>query len=197
LQHVAQTPALHPERLYLTLAELAGALSTFGARSDATRLAPYRHDAPHEWFPALEQHIRTHLDLVLPTGCLIVPMVRHDALLHGAHVDDPRAFASTQWFLGVRTTASERTVREQAPTLFKLCAMRDLVALVQSAGVGLGLEALPHPPAAIAPRAGTSYFRVLRREPAWADCAATAEVGVYVPAVFPNAELELRVLLTA
>ncbi|MCU0634029.1 MAG: type VI secretion system baseplate subunit TssK [Gemmatimonadaceae bacterium] len=197
LAHLALTPAAHPEQLYLQLVRLAGALSTFGAHTDAARLAPYRHEAPHDWFPALERHIRTHLDLVLPTGCLVVPMAAHDALLHRALIDDPRAFATTQWYLGVRTTVAERVVREQAPTLLKLCAMRDVVALVQSAASGLALEPVPHPPAAIAPRAGTTYFRILRREPAWSACVDTADLGAYVPALFADAELELRILLTA
>jgi type VI secretion system protein ImpJ len=195
LAHLARTPGTHPERLYVALLSLAGALSTFGARSDVDTLSAYRHEAPHDWYLPLEQHIRTHLDLVLPTGCLVVPLAQEDALLHRATLDDPRAFASTHWFLGVRSAGSELQRREQVPMLIKLAPARDLVALVQAAASGLALEVVPYPPAAIAPRHDTVYFRVLRSEPAWSDLVDAGELGAYVPAVFADAELELRILL--
>ena len=49
--------------------------------------------------------------------------------------------------------------------------------------------------AALSPRINTSYFRIRPVEPCWASITDTSEVGVYVPAAIPDAELDLVVVL--
>jgi type VI secretion system protein ImpJ len=59
----------------------------------------------------------------------------------------------------------------------------------------LALEYLPTPPAAVSLRVGAQYFNIERSGPCWEATVKTAEVGVYVPASVPEAELELLVVL--
>ena len=60
---------------------------------------------------------------------------------------------------------------------------------------GLPLEHVASPPAELSPRVGTEYFAIPRVGPCWASIAETHEVGVYVPAAVPDAQLEVVVFL--
>jgi type VI secretion system protein ImpJ len=56
---------------------------------------------------------------------------------------------------------------------------------------------IPVPPAAVAPRVDRQYFGLSRSGPCWDHIVKTREVGVYVPGEFPDAEIELHVILEA
>jgi type VI secretion system protein ImpJ len=91
---------------------------------------------------------------------------------------------------------------EGVPRLVKICSGEHIMKLVQRAYPGLGLEHVQIPPSAIAPRVGMEYFAIQTNptpsspgEPCWRLIVDTAEVGVYVPASVPDAELELSIVV--
>jgi type VI secretion system protein ImpJ len=210
LRHALRTGAAHPEQLYLQLARLAGALCTFSLRSSPRDLPAYDHDAPEPCFAALEQHIRQHLDVILPSDAISLVLqpadVGDDGALHvpaagqtsffAATVPDARCFEpSAQWFLGLRSTAPGADVTGRAASLVKLCSSRYIGKLVERAYPGLGLEHVPVPPAAISPRAGMHYFLVTRTDPCWKWIVEGGEVGLYLPGAIRDPEMELKVVL--
>ena len=67
--------------------------------------------------------------------------------------------------------------------------------MLKEAGHGIGMRHLPSPPPDLAPRLGSVYFALDRAEPSWSSIVETGEVGIYVPAAIPEAELELLVIL--
>src|SRR3989441_8833826 len=69
LRHVLEVKRSRPEQAYTELARLAGALCTFALDSHPRELPAYDHGRLGECFGALERHIRTHLELVVPTNC--------------------------------------------------------------------------------------------------------------------------------
>jgi type VI secretion system protein ImpJ len=89
----------------------------------------------------------------------------------------------------------ESEIISRAPTLVKICSQKHILRLVKEAYAGLSLEHVPSPPAGIAPRVDTQYFLVSRSGPCWEAIQKTKEIGIYVPEVFRNVELDLRIML--
>jgi len=196
LRHWQRTGAAHPEQLYLLLAQLGGALCTFSLTSHPRDLPPYDHAQPEACFAQLERHIRQHLDVVLPTQALTLPVSLSDPGFFVAAVSDRRCFdPSSHWYLGIRSTAPAADVIGRANKLVKLCSAKFIARLVKEAYPGLELEHAARPPAELSPRLGTHYFALRRTDPCWRSIVDTGEVGIYAPAALPDVELELKVIL--
>ena len=195
LRHHLATRAAHPEEVFQELSRLAGALCTFSLTSHPRDLPSYDHDDATACFLALERHIREHLDIIFPTNSLTIPLAQTDPFLFAGRIADRRAFGRAHWFLGVRSSAGQAEVLARVPRVVKVCSAKHIARLVKEAFPGL-----PLPPASChlpsrAPRIGTTYFSIGLTGPCWASIVDSAEVGVYVPASIPDAELEVAIVL--
>lgn len=196
LRHLLGTRRAHPERLWIELSRLAGALCTFSLTTQARDLPMYAHDDLGTCFGALERHLRTHLDVVVAAKAVVVPLRRGEDALFGAAIADPRCFdPAARWFLGVRSALSARDTISAIPQLSKVCARKFVLELTRRAVPGLSLEHVPAPPAGLAPRGELTYFEILRAGPCDTALTATREIGVYVPDSFGDAVLELAILV--
>ena len=195
IRHHVQLRRSRPEQLYVELARLAGALCTFAIDSHPRSLPPYDHDRLEETFEALDRHIRTHLEIVVPTTSVSVPLTRTAPYLYTGPITDQRCFGRSRWFLGLRSSAGDAAVIAQVPRVVKVCSAKFTPELVRRAYPGLTLEHVPTPPAAIAPRLDSQYFAVTRSGPCWDNLMQTGEVGVYVPDSLPNAEIEVSIMV--
>ena len=201
LRDLLATRRAHPERLWLELSRLAGALCTFALGTTARELPLYDHDALGECFAALVAHVRARLDVVVAPRALVVALVPAPqavlgGTLHAAGVADPRAHApGARWFLGVRAAGGAAALAGRVPQYVKLCSSRFVPELVRRAYPGLPLVHLPTAPAAIAPRRDTAYFTVALDGPCAQAIRDARDVGAYVPDALADAALELVVLL--
>ena len=195
LRGLLEARAAHPEQLYTELLRLAGALCTFALASNPRTLRLYDHADLGGCFGALERHILEHLEIVLPTGGLTLPMRRTGDFYFAASVQDARCYAGARWFLGVRGEVTLPLLAERVPQLVKICSAQHIERLVREARPALVLEPVSTPPAAISPRFDTQYFAMQAAGPCWALIGETHEVGVYVPAAIPGAELDICILL--
>jgi type VI secretion system protein ImpJ len=202
LRHLWQTRAAHPEQLYTELARIAGALCTFSIDADPRQLPLYDHEDASACFDELDRHIRRYLEVVLPSNCLSVPLAPAEPNFYRGTVTDRRALGRARWFLGVRSSVGHGAVIANVPRLVKLCSAEHIVKLVQRAYPGLVLEHVQVPPAAISPRVGMQYFAIQTHpapntpgEPCWKLIMDTAQIGVYVPAAIPDAELDLSIVM--
>jgi type VI secretion system protein ImpJ len=195
-QHL-QAKRIHPERLYVELARLAGALCTFSLDAHPRGIADYDHDQPQACFDALDRHIRSHLDVAAPTGPAAIPLVPNAQGVHTGAIVDPRAFLPARWILGVRASLTTNEIIARVPELAKVCSSRFVLELVRRAFPGLRLDHLPFPPTQITPRADTQYFAIERSGPCWDTIVSTQEVGVYIPDAIPNAHVELNIMVDA
>ncbi|HEX3868770.1 MAG TPA: type VI secretion system baseplate subunit TssK [Gemmatimonadaceae bacterium] len=194
LRHYAQSKHVHPERLYVELARLAGALCTFALDAHPRALPPYDHDQPEHCFDALDRHIRAHLELVSPSRRSAISFAPSGPSLYTAPVKDARAFGPARWILGARSTMPPTELAAQLPILAKLCSAKFVLELVKRAYPGMTLTHLPYPPATIGPRGDMQYFDVTRAGPCWDTIVSTQQVGIYVPDGIPNVELELSII---
>jgi type VI secretion system protein ImpJ len=197
LRHLLLTRRAHPERLYLELSRLAGALCTFALNATPRQLPLYDHDHLTECFDVLEQHLNAHLDVVISTRAIVVPLQQSTDVLHLAAITDARCFEpGARWFLAIRADVSEHELIDRVQRLTKTCASKFVMELVRRAFNGLPTEHIPSPPAALAPKADLSYFELSLTGPCALSLAESREVGVYVPSALPGAYLEIAVLVS-
>jgi type VI secretion system protein ImpJ len=195
LRHLCMSKRGHPEELFVELLRLAGALCTFGLDSHPRSLPLYDHLNLQECFEAVDDHIRRHLELLMPTNVIPIPLTAMGNYYWSGPVPDQRCLGGCRWIFAIRSKIGEADLIERTPRLIKICSKDFVPRLVQRALPGLALTQIPIPPAAVSPRLETQYFAVNRAGPCWDHIVLTRQVGVYVPGEVPQPEIELLVVL--
>jgi type VI secretion system protein ImpJ len=195
LRHFYLSKRGHPQELFIEMSRLAGALCTFALQSDPRTLPPYNHDHPDECFDLLDRHIRDHLELIIPTNCLSIPLHSMADYFYAGEVTDERCFGRSTWYLAVRAAMGEIDLVSQVPQLVKICSEKFIAELVKRALPGLALAHTPAPPPAIAAKVETQYFLVSKSGPFWDHVVATKRVGIYVPGDIPKPEIQLLAVI--
>ncbi len=195
LRHLLVSKRGHPEELFLELSRLAGALSTFALDSHPRDLPLYDHQNLSACFEKLDRHIRAHLETVVPTNCLSIPLQAAGDYFYEGEIADQRVLGRARWVLAIRSRMSEPELMAKAPQLIKVCTPPFVRELVKRALPGLALTHLPIPPPAIGARVETQYFGISRNGPCWDHMTQLRKVGVYVPGEIPSPEVEIFVVL--
>jgi type VI secretion system protein ImpJ len=196
LRHLLSNRTAHPERLWVELSRLSGALCTFSLTVQARDLPTYDHEDLERCFGALDYHLRSHLDAVIAARAVVVRLTETEPTLHTATITDARCFEpAARWYVGVRTGLGPLLTATHFPQHAKVCAARFVFELVRRAYAGLLVESVPTPPTGIAPRAEMTYFAITRDGPCAQALLQTREVGVYVPDSLPDAVIEIAVLV--
>ncbi len=206
LRHLLVHRASSPEALHVELSRLAGALCTFALDAHPRDLPSYDHARPERGFSMLEAQIRAHLDVMLPTRTLRIPLrtYPHYRNIWVGDISDPRSLDRAEWILGVRSSQPMAQVIADVPRLLKLCGNQPgeveaeksfIVRLVKRAHPGLLLEHLPAPPSVVSPSLGTQYFRVKQAGPCWQLVTSARGVGLYAPDALTDPEFDLVAVL--
>jgi type VI secretion system protein ImpJ len=195
LKHLYQSRRGHPEHLYMELSRLAGALCTFSLDSHPRSLPAYDHRNLDVCFDALDLHVRRHLEIVLPTSCIRIPLSNTAEFFYTGDITDQRCFGAATWILAVRASGGEVDTMNRVPGLVKICSEAFVPELVKRALPGFALTHSPTPPASVSVRADTQYFRVNKAGPCWDHIKKTKRVGVYVPGDIPAPEIELLIAI--
>jgi type VI secretion system protein ImpJ len=195
LRDLYLAPQVHPERLFVQMLRLGGGLCTFALESHPRTLPRYDHDHLDACFGALDRHIRTHLEIVLPTNVVSIPLRKAASYFYEGEVVDQRCLDRAGWILCIRTALGEVETIARTPHLIKICSRLFVPKLVERALPGMALTHLSTPPAAVAARVDAQYFSINRSGPCWEHIVQTRQVGVYAPGELPDPELELLVIL--
>lgn len=194
LSHFLHHPALHPERLYGRLLELAGALMTFSRSVALSDLPPYEHASPSHCFGRLDQVIRELLETVISTKYFTVTLDEVKPSFHNGRLDSEQINASTSFYVGVKGAMSPSEIVEIVPLRFKVGAPDDVEKLVLSAMSGVRLSHAPQVPAAIPVRPGAYYFAIEPRGPLYERMLAAKTITIYAPSGIADLTLELFAL---
>jgi type VI secretion system protein ImpJ len=186
---------IHPERLFVELLQLGGALCTFAIDSHPRELPLYDHRNLDLCFGALDHHIRTHLETVVPTNVVSVPLRKMADYLYEGGITDQRCLDRARWVFSIRAPVGEVDLIAKTPQLVKVCSKAFVPKLVERALPGMVPTHLPTPPASISARVDAQYFSVSRSGPCWDHIVQSRLVGVYVPGELPEPELELSIIL--
>lgn len=195
LRHFLLSRHAHPQELFREMSRLGGALCTFGLEVHPRSLPAYDHEDLGTRFAALDEHIRRHLEIVMPSKAIRVPLNQVESFLYQGEIHDERCIGPARWILEISSPIGEADLIARVPKLTKMCSARFVLELIKRALPGLPLNHLSVPPPQIAARVESQYFAVNRGGPCWDHIVQTRQVGVYVPAEVPAPQLSLIVLL--
>jgi type VI secretion system protein ImpJ len=195
LRHLWISKRGHPEELFLEMSRLAGALCTFALDSHPRTLPLYDHQHLGECFDKLDRHIRAHLETIVPTNCLSIPLKPVRDYFWEGDIADQRVLGRSRWVFAIHSNVGEAMLISRTPQLVKVCSALFVPELVKRALPGMTLTHLPVPPPAISARVETQYFGVTKAGPCWDHLVQSRKVGVYVPGEIPAPEIELLVVL--
>jgi len=195
LRHILMAKHRHPEDLFREMSRLGGALCTFSLDSNPRNLPTYNHPDPGPGFAALEEHILRHLEIIVPSQAIVIPLKATARYFFEGEVRDTRCLGQSRWMLGIRSPVGEADLIAKTLQLVKVCSSQFVPELVKRALPGLKLDHRQVPPAAISAKVDSQYFVVNRSGPCWEHILRTRNVGVYVPGELPSPEVELIVLL--
>jgi type VI secretion system protein ImpJ len=195
LRHLLIAKRGHPEELFIELSKLAGALCTFALESHPGSLPSYDHGNLSACFEKLDRHIRAHLEAIIPTNVVSIPLTAAEGYFYEGEIKDQRCLGRSKWVFAVHADTTEAEIMNRGPQLIKVCSPPFVRELVKRALPGLAMTHLPTPPPAVSTRRETQYFGLSRGGPCWDHMVSTRKIGVYVPGEFPAPEVEILVVL--
>lgn len=195
LRHFLLSQHIHPQELFREMSRLGGALCTFGLEVHPRALPVYNHADLGTCFAQLDDHIRRHLEIVMPSKAIKIPLHAVENFLFIGDINDERCIGPARWILEISSPIGEADLIARTPQLTKLCSSRFVVELIKRALPGMAMRHLSVPPPQIAARVEAQYFSIDRSGPCWQHILQTRQVGIYVPAEIPTPELTLIILL--
>jgi type VI secretion system protein ImpJ len=195
LRHILMSRHAHPQELYREMSRLGGALCTFGLEVHPRTLPVYQHRQPGECFAALDEHIRRHLEIIMPSKAIKIPLTQVQSFLYDGDVKDERCLGPARWILEIQSPIGEADLIARVPKLVKVCSAKFVLELIARSFPGMTLTHLMVPPPQIAARVESQYFSITRTGGCWDHIVQSRRVGVYLPAEIPSPQLSLIVLL--
>jgi len=195
LRHFLLSQHAHPQELFREMSRLGGALCTFGLEVHPRSLPTYNHWELGACFAALDDHIRRHLEIVMPSKAIKIALQPVETFLYNGEVKDERCLGAGRWILEIQSPIGEADLIARVPKLTKMCSARFVVELIKRALPGMPLNHLSVPPPQIASRVESHYFSIERGGPCWEHIVQTRQVGLYVPGEIPSPQVSLIVLL--
>jgi len=191
MAHYFRSPLLHPEKLYLEMAALAGKLMTFTIEFHPKDIVKYNHDDLYFTFYSLSMQLKELLETVIPSRCVPILLEKTRDTLYVGRIDDERLLKEAGFYLAVRAQMPESKLIEGVPRVVKI-ASRDVIdSVIGSALPGVVLTHANPPPAPIPARVGFRYFMLDTIGPYWNGIKGSKIISVYVPDEIPDEKLEM------
>lgn len=191
MSHYFRSPLVHPERLYLEMAGLAGKLMTFSTDFSTKDIVKYDHDDLYLTFSSLNAQLRELLETVIPSRCVAIPLEKTRETLYVGRVEDERLLKDAAFYLAVRSQMPEAKLIEGVPRIVKISSRDVIDSVIGSALPGVVLTHANPPPAPIPSRIGFKYFHLDSTGPYWDGIKGSKVVAVYVPDEIAGANLEM------
>lgn len=195
LRHLFETRRGHPEALFHVMTSLAGALTTFSLKIQPRDLPAYDHDELGGCFADLDEKLRFLLETVVPANFVSLPLKLVEPSIYATALAEERYLTNTRMYLAIQAEMNEADLITKAPLLIKVCSATHIEHLVRQALPGVKLIHTPQPPASIPIKLNYQYFALNQSGGAWEAICRARNFAAYVPADFPNPQLELIILL--
>ncbi len=191
MAHFFRSPLLHPERLYLEMAELVGKLMTFSTDLYPRDIVKYDHDDLYFTFFNLSTQLKELLETVIPSRCVPIPLEKTRDTLYIGRVEDERLLKEAGFYLAVHAQMPESRLIEGIPRVVKIGSRDVIDTIINSALPGVVLTHASPPPAPVPTRVGFRYFMLDTIGPYWEGIKGSKVIAVYVPDEIPDEKLEL------
>jgi type VI secretion system protein ImpJ len=197
ISHLFETRGGHPEALYSAMLQLAGSLTTFSPKIHPRDLPVYDHENLGACFTDLDEKLRYLLDTVVPSNFVSLPLRLVSPNIYATSIDRDEYLRNTRMYLAISADASQADIISRAPNLIKICSGDHIELLVQRALAGVPLLHSVSPPSAIPLKMNYQYFSLSQSGGPWETVVRARNLAAYVPGEFPNAQVELIILLPA
>ena len=191
LHYLRTQPQQHPERLFITLTRLGGALSTFSLNYGVENLPNYSHIELGAVFGNLEAALRDLIDTVIPSNFSTIQLKREAESLYSATQFDLQVLKGGTFYLGVKFEAKDSNWMDKFEKFAKVGSRDSIEMIVGSAMPGVILRYQNRPPAQVPIRSHFEYFRVDGKGEFWDAVVSARSIAVYVPQMFAGAAIEL------
>ena len=126
LRHLSLASPLHPEELYLALAEFCGELQTFSTHYTLSDIPAYRHDDLHTVLPALDAQIRELLETVISSRYAIIPLHSPKPSFYIGRLESDRLLENVDYYLSVQSELPASQIIDSVPLKMKIGAPDDV-----------------------------------------------------------------------
>ena len=191
MSHFFRSPLLHPERLYLEMAEVVGKLLTFSIDEHPKDIVRYDHDDLHLTFSTLSAQLKDLLETVIPSRCVPIPLEKTRDTLYVGRIEDERLFKDAGFYLAVKAKMPESKLIDGVPRVVKVGSRDVIDTIIGSALPGVVLKHASPPPAPIPTRAGFQYFSLDTVGAYWDGVKGSKVISVYVPDEILDEKLEM------
>jgi type VI secretion system protein ImpJ len=195
LRHLFETRKGHPEVLFSAMLDLAGSLTTFSAKIQPRDLPTYNHEDLSSCFTDLDLKLRGLLETTVPTNFISLPLKLVQPSIYATALADDKYFANTRMYLAVQAAMKEVDLVKKAPQLIKISSSTQIETLIRQALPGIKLNYSERPPGSFPVKLNYHYFSLNQSGSDWEAVGRARNLAAYVPADFPNPQLELIVLL--
>jgi type VI secretion system protein ImpJ len=196
LQHIWRVRHGHPENLYVTLLQLAGALSTLNLNANSAGFPTYDHNELGACFKQLDETIRELAKTGPSVNCVAVPLAPAGRLVWAGAISNDELLANSQVFLAISSSSTNvETLIREVPHRVKIASPADMPRLIANSLTGLALRHAAKPPSAIHTKYGNEYFGLTQQGLLWDNIRRSRNVNVYVPAEIGDAKMELLIVL--
>ena len=190
VQHWAETGAVHPERVYEGLTQLAGEWATFTSPTHrADDFPPYRHNDLKSCFGPLIDALRRSIPISIGPGVTELPLIELGQSRWRADIAD-RSLLAGAFFLVVRANMARDDLQRLFPAQVKIGPLEKMRGLVASAVSGIAVAPCS-PPRQLPFIAGALYFELDRSTPFFAELQNSPAIGFHVSSEFPGLRLQL------
>ena len=191
LAHLQRQPLLHPERLYATLLQIGGELSTFRDRKRPPEYPPYQHHEPAACFRALMADLRQSLSMVLEQTAIPIDLQERAHGIRVAIIADVELQRQASFVLAVNAQMPGDALRSRFPSQVKIGPAERIRDLVNLQLPGVALRPMPVAPRQIPYHGGFNYFELdTRNSELWRQLERSAGLAMHVSGDFPGLELE-------
>ena len=191
LNYLRSQPLQHPDRLFLALSRLGGALSTFSLTYSVENLPRYAHTELGTVFRTLEANLRDLIDTVVPSNFSTIQLKSETESLFTATQFDLQVLEGGTFYLGVKLESNVLNWMEQFEKFAKVGSRDAIEMIVGSAMPGVQLRHQHRPPAQVPIRSHFEYFRIDGRGEFWDAVVSARSIAVYIPQIFAGATIEL------
>jgi type VI secretion system protein ImpJ len=195
LRHLFEVRRGHPEVLFNLMNALAGSLTTFSTKIQPRDLPLYDHRDLGGRLSDLDDKLRYLLETVIPSNFVALPLKYASPSIYSTPIVEDKYLQNTKLYLAVNAEMPEGELIGKAPQLIKPCSANHLEHLVRNALPGLSMRHLQSPPSAIPIKLNYQYFALNQDGAAWEAVKRSRSFAAWVPAEFPNPQLELIIVM--
>ncbi len=195
LRHLFEVRRGHPENLFNLMNALGGALTTFSTKILPRDLPLYDHRELGPRISDLDDKVRFLLETVIPSNFVALPLRNTSPSIYATPIEEDKYLQNTKLYLAINAEMPEGDLIGKGPRLIKACSANHLEHLVRNALPGVQMRHLPVPPNAIPVKLNYQYFSLNQDGPAWEAIKRSRNFAAWVPADFPNPQIELIIVM--